>query len=56
MGQQTNKIQKRRRRLDYLARQKAKTKEAAVLRAPKKKAAPKKKEKEAAAAAEAPAE
>jgi len=50
MGQQTNKIQKRRRRLDYLARVKAKSKVAAVKpKAVKKKAAPKK------AAAAAPA-
>lgn len=52
MGQQSNKIQKRRRRLAYLERQKVKAKEAAVTRAPKKKAAPKKKE---AAAEAAPA-
>lgn len=43
MGQQSNKIQKRRRRLAYLERQKLKTQEAAVLRAPKKKAAAPKK-------------
>jgi hypothetical protein len=41
MGQQTNKIQKRRRRLAYLERQKIKAKAAAVKPA-KKKAAPKK--------------
>ncbi len=56
MGQQTNKIQKRRRRLNYVERQKTKIKEAAVLRAPKKKAPSKKKEKEVAVAVEAPAE
>ena len=49
MGQQTNKIQKRRRRLDYIARVKAKTKVAATAKPAKKKAAPKK---AAAAAAE----
>ncbi len=49
MGQQTNKIQKRRRRLDYIARVKAKTKAAATAKPAKKKAAPKK---AAAAAAE----
>ncbi|MGB8167162.1 MAG: hypothetical protein WCF18_06695 [Chthoniobacteraceae bacterium] len=57
MGQQSNKIQKRRRRLAYLERQKIKAKEAAVTKAPKKKPAAKKKEKveaapEAATAAE----
>jgi hypothetical protein len=44
MGQQTNKIEKRRRRLAYLERQKLKVKEAAALKPVKKKAAPKKKE------------
>jgi len=43
MGQQTNKIQKRRRRLAYNERQKIKTKEAAVSRAPKKRVPAKKK-------------
>jgi hypothetical protein len=43
MGQQSNKIQKRRRRLAYLERQKVKAKEAAVTKAPKKKPAAKKK-------------
>ena len=52
MGQQLNKIQKRRRRLAYLERKKAKAKEAVALRTPKKKAPAKKKE---AAAVEAPA-
>ena len=42
MGQQTNKIQKRRRRLDYLARQKAKARTPVVAKPAKKKAAPKK--------------
>lgn len=52
MGQQTNKIQKRRRRLDYLARVKTKSKAAPVkAKAVKKKAAPKK-EKAPVAAAE----
>ncbi|MEA3213033.1 MAG: hypothetical protein QOE70_6090 [Chthoniobacter sp.] len=53
MGQQTNKIQKRRRRLNYLERLKVKAKETAVAKAPKKKAAPKKKD---AAVEAAPAE
>ena len=44
MGQQSNKVQKRRRRLDYIERKKVKAKEAAVTRAPKKKSAPRKKE------------
>ena len=44
MGQQTNKIQKRRRRLDYLARRKAKTLAAPVSKPLlKKRPAPKKK-------------
>jgi len=51
MGQQSNKIQKRRRRLAYLERKAAKAKEAAVTKPAKKKAAPKK-----APAAAAPAE
>jgi hypothetical protein len=42
MGQQSNKIQKRRRRLDYLERQKLKTKAAAAAKHVRKKAAPKK--------------
>lgn len=43
MGQQSNKIQKRRRRANYLERQKLKAKAAAVTKpAAKKKAAPKK--------------
>ena len=54
MGQQSNKIEKRRSRLAYIERKKVKANEAAVLRAPKKKAAPKKKE--AAPVAEAAAE
>ena len=41
MGQQTNKIQKRRRRLAYIERKKVKAK-AAVTKPAKKKAAPKK--------------
>ena len=54
MGQQSNKIQKRRRRLAYLERKKAKSKQAAPVKAPKKKAAPRaKKEKAEAAAPEA---
>ena len=52
MGQQTNKIQKRRRRANYLERSKAKAQAApAKPKAVKKKAAPKK-EKPAPAAAE----
>ena len=43
MGQQSNKIQKRRRRLAYVERLKVKAKEAAVAKAPKKKPAAKKK-------------
>jgi hypothetical protein len=50
MGQQSNKVQKRRRRLDYLERQKIKAKEAAVTRAPKKRVAAKKKAEPAPAA------
>ena len=43
MGQQSNKVQKRRRRANYLERQKIKAKAAAVTKpAAKKKAAPKK--------------
>ncbi len=42
MGQQTNKIQKRRRRLAYLERKKVKAKTATVAKPVKKKAAPKK--------------
>jgi hypothetical protein len=42
MGQQLNKIQKRRRRLNYLERKAAKAKESAVTKPVKKKAAPKK--------------
>ena len=42
MGQQLNKIQKRRRRLNYLERKAAKAKETAVAKPVKKKAAPKK--------------
>jgi hypothetical protein len=56
MGQQSNKIQKRRRRLDYLERQKVKAKEAAVLRPTKKKPAVKKKAEAAPAPATASAE
>jgi len=52
MGQQTNKIQKRRRRANYLERRKAKPQAAPTKpKAVKKKAAPKK-EKPAPAAAE----
>jgi hypothetical protein len=52
MGQQSNKVQKRRRRLAYLDRKKAKAKAAAIAKpAAKKKPAPKK-EKAAEAAAE----
>jgi topoisomerase IA-like protein len=52
MGQQSNKVQKRRRRLAYLERKKAKAKAAAISKpAAKKKPAPKK-----AATAEAAAE
>jgi len=43
MGQQSNKIQKKRRRLAYLERLKTKAKEAAVSRAPKKRVPAKKK-------------
>ena len=43
MGQQSNKVQKRRRRLAYLERQKTKAKQAVVAKAPKKKPAAKKK-------------
>ncbi|MEZ0255421.1 MAG: hypothetical protein ACAI37_09080 [Chthoniobacter sp.] len=51
MGQQSNKIQKRRRRLAYLERQKVKAKVAATTKpAAKKKAAPKKAAAETAAA------
>lgn len=42
MGQQLNKIQKRRRRVAYIERKTAKAKEAAVVKPVKKKAAPKK--------------
>jgi hypothetical protein len=42
MGQQLNKIQKRRRRLNYIERKAAKAKEAAITKPAKKKAAPKK--------------
>ena len=42
MGQQSNKIQKRRRRLAYLERQKLKAKAAATAKPAKRKAAPKK--------------
>lgn len=51
MGQQSNKIQKRRRRLDYNERQKVKAKEAAVTRPAKKKTVAKKKANAAPAAA-----
>jgi hypothetical protein len=50
MGQQSNKIQKRRRRLAYLERQKIKAKEAAVTKGAKKKPAAKKKAAEPVAA------
>lgn len=49
MGQQSNKVQKKRRRLAYIDRLRTKAKEAAAARGTKKKAAPKK---EAVAAAE----
>ena len=42
MGQQSNKVQKRRRRIAYLERQKIKAKAAAATKPVKKKAAPKK--------------
>ena len=42
MGQQSNKVQKRRRRLAYLERLKTKAKAAAASKPAKKKAAPKK--------------
>ena len=51
MGQQSNKIQKRHRRLAYVERLKVKAKEAAVTKAPKKKPAAKKKAESAAAPA-----
>ncbi len=50
MGQQTNKIQKRRRRLDYIERKKVKAKAAVTVKPAKKKAAPKKAAAPAAAA------
>ena len=52
MGQQSNKVQKRRRRIAYLERKKAKAKVTAASKPAKKKAAPKK---AAAPAAEAAA-
>ncbi len=52
MGQQSNKVQKRRRRLAYIERLKTKAKLAAAAKPARKKAAPKK----VAAAAEAVAE
>ncbi len=42
MGQQSNKVQKRRRRINYLERKKLKAKAATVTKPVKKKAAPKK--------------
>ena len=54
MGQQTNKIQKKRRRLAYLERQKAKAKVAAI-KPVKKKAPAKKKAEVMPVAAAAPA-
>ena len=42
MGQQSNKVQKRRRRLAYVERLKVKAKAAAATKPAKKKAAPKK--------------
>ena len=51
MGQQSNKVEKRRRRLAYIERLKVKAKAAAATKPAKKKAAPKK----AAAPAEAAA-
>ncbi len=53
MGQQSNKVQKRRRRLAYVERLKVKAKAATVSKTPKKKAAPKKKAEPAAEAAPA---
>lgn len=50
MGQQTNKIQKRRRRLAYLERQKVKAKEAAITKGVKKKPVARKKAEPVAAA------
>ena len=52
MGQQTNKIQKRRRRLAYLERKKIKALTSSVRKPVKKKAAPKKKAPAAAPATE----
>lgn len=52
MGQQSNKIQKRRRRLAYLERKKAKAQVAAASKPAKKKVAPKKVAAEVAPAAE----
>ena len=49
MGQQSNKVQKRRRRAAYLDRQKAKAKVTAASKPAKKKPAPKKTAAEAAA-------
>jgi hypothetical protein len=54
MGQQSNKIQKRRRRLAYIERTNAKAKAAAAAKPAKKKVAPKKEK--APVAAEAVAE
>ncbi len=54
MGQQSNKVQKRRRRLAYIERQNAKAKAAAISKPVKKKVAPKKEK--APVAAEAVAE
>ena len=53
MGQQSNKIQKRRRRLAYIERQNAKTKAAAIAKPVKKKVAPKKEKASAGAPAAA---
>ena len=52
MGQQTNKIQKRRRRLAYLDRKADKAKAAAASKPAKKKVAPKKEKAAATEAAE----
>jgi len=57
MGKQSNKIEKRRRRLNYLARKKNKAKEAAVSMKPRaRKPAPPKKAPAAATPAPAPPE
>jgi hypothetical protein len=52
MGQQSNKVQKRRRRLAYKERQKVKARTAVTTKPARKKAAPKKAAEPAAVAAE----